>query len=94
MIETGSLASAYAPRVVPAAATNRRGPQEGVFVAPRAQDKVEVSQLAQMLSKLRSMPAVRQDLIDRVRQEIAGGAYDTPEKLDAALGEMLKDVAE
>jgi hypothetical protein len=34
--------------------------------------------------------SIRQALVDRVRREIAAGTYDTPEKLDAALEELLR----
>jgi hypothetical protein len=32
---------------------------------------------------------IRQELVDRVRREIAAGTYDTPEKLEVALERML-----
>ncbi|MBK9188306.1 MAG: flagellar biosynthesis anti-sigma factor FlgM [Phycisphaerales bacterium] len=68
-------------------------PVEVMSGAPvRGQDKVEVSELASYLSKLRDMPAVRQDLVDRVKSEIAGGTYLTPEKLDAALAELAREL--
>jgi len=35
---------------------------------------------------------IRQDLVDRVRKEIAAGTYDTPEKFDKALNIMLGDL--
>jgi hypothetical protein len=35
---------------------------------------------------------MRQDLIDRVRREIAEGTYDTPEKWDQALDRLLDDL--
>jgi len=35
---------------------------------------------------------VRQDLIDRVRGEIEAGTYDTPERLDAAIDRILREV--
>ena len=34
-------------------------------------------------------PAVRTDLVERVRREIAAGTYDTPEKFDIALERLL-----
>jgi len=34
-------------------------------------------------------PAIRTDLVARVRREIAEGTYDTPEKLDLALERLL-----
>lgn len=35
-------------------------------------------------------PSIRYDLVARVRQEIAAGTYDTPEKFDLALTRMLE----
>jgi len=58
----------------------------------RGTDRVEVSQVSVYLSKLNNLP-VRQELVDSVRDQIARGTYDTPEKLDLAIGEMLGDQA-
>lgn len=57
----------------------------------RGEDQVEVSAMATYLNKLKGLPALRQELVDRIRGEIARGAYDTPEKLDAALDDMIRD---
>ena len=35
-------------------------------------------------------PAIRFELVARVRREIAAGTYDTPEKLDLALARLLE----
>ncbi len=59
--------------------------------AARADDLFEVSDAATYLNKLRSMPAVRQDVVDRAKRDIADGKIDTPEKLESALGEMIRD---
>jgi hypothetical protein len=37
-------------------------------------------------------PDIRHDLVARVRQEIAAGEYDTPEKLDRALDRLLNEL--
>lgn len=39
-------------------------------------------------------PAVRAGLVARVRREIASGTYDTPEKLEVALGRMFEALAD
>ncbi len=39
--------------------------------------------------KTRATPAIRTELVERVRREIASGAYDTPERLEAAFSKML-----
>ena len=58
----------------------------------RTGDKVELSRASRFLSRLIGENPVRQDLVDRVKQEIAAGTYDTPEKIDAALEELLSDL--
>ena len=55
-------------------------------------DRVDFSASAQMLSKLTAQPDVRQNLVDQVRTQIANGSYETPEKLDAALDAMFKEL--
>ncbi|MBX3390911.1 MAG: flagellar biosynthesis anti-sigma factor FlgM [Phycisphaeraceae bacterium] len=61
----------------------------------RGEDKVELSTEAQVLApwleKLKQIPAVRQDLVDQIRTQIANGSYDTPEKLNAALDGMIDE---
>lgn len=55
-------------------------------------DRAEFSLPARMLSKLNQIPEIRQDLVDRVRSEIDAGNYDTPDKIDAILGDLLEDL--
>lgn len=68
-------------------------PVAPVGAVQRGSDQVEVSQLATYLSTLRSLPSVRQDLIDSVKAQIAAGTYDTPERFDAALNGLVNDAA-
>jgi len=60
----------------------------------RGDDKVELSGAAQLLGKLRDLPEIRQDLVDRVKAELAKGddAYVTDDKLDAALDNLREDI--
>jgi anti-sigma28 factor (negative regulator of flagellin synthesis) len=60
----------------------------------RAQDSVEFSPRAQLLSRLAELPDVRQGLIDRVRAEIASGTYETPDKIDALLEDLNQDLSQ
>jgi negative regulator of flagellin synthesis FlgM len=59
--------------------------------ARRGDDRVEVSDAARFLAKLNAMPEVRSELVERVRNEIASGTYDTPEKFDLALDAMIDE---
>lgn len=59
--------------------------------ARRGDDRVEVSDAARFLAKLNNMPEIRSELVDRVRNEIANGSYDTPEKFELALDGLIDD---
>lgn len=39
-----------------------------------------------------SDPDIRRDLVERVRQEIAAGTYETEDKLDKALARLLEEL--
>lgn len=71
------------------------GNSAGSKVAPhetRLGDRVELSQHAQLLDRLRQLPDARTDLVEGVRKAIAGGTYETPEKLDVAIGRLIDDL--
>lgn len=58
----------------------------------RPSDRVDISQRARLLSKLAALPPIRQDLVDRIRDQIAAGEYDTPDRFDAALQQLLEEL--
>lgn len=62
--------------------------------APRRSigDAVELSDRARYLARLKQLPDVRADLVERVRSEIAAGTYETPEKIEAALERLALDL--
>ena len=76
------LGDRLAGRVTPAAAARTERPS----------DRVELSDRARFLSKMAALPEVRADLVDRVRQEIRGGSYETEEKLDLAIAHLLDEL--
>ena len=58
----------------------------------RRTDRVELSDHARFLDQLRHLPDVRQEHIEQIRQAIADGTYETPEKIEIALGRLLEDL--
>ena len=92
MSEINSVGSGPVGRVsaVNPAAQGRNVHTKEDATVRRGSDRVEVSQMALYLNKFRDLP-IRQDLVDSIRQQIAQGTYDTPEKFDAALNELLDD---
>ena len=59
----------------------------------RGNDSVQLSTVAQMLSKLNQMPDVRQNLVNQVRSQIQAGTYETPAKINAAVQGLLQDLS-
>ena len=58
----------------------------------RPGDRVELSDHARLLDRLLHLPDVRADLVDRVRQAIHDGTYETEDKLDVAVERLLEEL--
>lgn len=69
----------------PAAATSDRRRRRGRPLRP--------ADLQRFLARLQSIPAVRGDVVRRVRGDLAAGTYVTPERLDAALDLLLHELS-
>ncbi len=55
-------------------------------------DELQLSDTAQIASQMNDIPAIRQDRVDAIRTQIAQGTYETPDKLDAALENLLNEI--
>lgn len=58
----------------------------------RGADRVELSDAARLLGKIRDVPDIRRHLVDDVRAQIADGTYDTSSKVDALLDNLIEDL--
>lgn len=61
--------------------------------ATRTSDRVELSDQARFLSKLKQLPEVREDLVSSVKSQIDAGNYDTDERFDTAVNALLDDLS-
>ena len=81
-----------------AASLNRRSNTSSPQAHPtatsslREADSVELSSTAQLLSRLKNLPEVRNELIKRVKAEIADDTYLTPDKIDASIDNLAEDL--
>jgi flagellar biosynthesis anti-sigma factor FlgM len=55
-------------------------------------DELQLSGPAQAASQMSDIPAIRQDRVDTIRAAIAGGTYETPDKLSGALDSLLDEI--
>jgi flagellar biosynthesis anti-sigma factor FlgM len=61
--------------------------------ATRTGDRVELSEQARLLSKLKQLPEVREGLVNSVKSQIESGNYDTAERFDTAVNALLDDLS-
>ena len=64
---------------------------EGVS-QPMGGDQLSISPAAEAAVQATSNDVVRADLVAKIRSEIAGGTYETAQKLDVALDRMLDEM--
>ncbi len=56
-------------------------------------DEVEISQEADLVSRVHDLPDIRADRVAQIRAEIAAGIYETDGKLDVAIGRLLDELS-
>lgn len=85
----------YADRIEPVTRNPQRLDPQAPGRADRTErpsDRVDISDRARLLAQLSSLPDMREDLVSQVRSEIAAGTYDTDDKLDQAISNLLQDL--
>jgi anti-sigma28 factor (negative regulator of flagellin synthesis) len=55
-------------------------------------DQLDISAEAQMLSNTQSTEGIRADRVADIRTQIAEGNYETSEKLEAAISQLLDEI--
>jgi len=56
-------------------------------------DTLEISSEGMFVEQTKNLPEMRMDRVASLRAQIANGTYDTPDKLDMALENMLDELA-
>ncbi len=60
-----------------------------VTISPAAEAAIQATEGA---AQANLSAGVRQDVVSRIRSEIAAGTYETPAKLDAALNRLIDEI--
>jgi negative regulator of flagellin synthesis FlgM len=69
-----------------------RGHGTGQASAARGADQVNISPAAEAAVRAAESGEVRHELVSQIRDQIAAGTYETPEKLDIALERLLDEI--
>jgi negative regulator of flagellin synthesis FlgM len=84
--------------IPPVSATSAVQPAEMVSVEPvqeafgSVSDVVEISTASILAAKVHEVPEVRTELVERIRQEIDAGTYETEERLDIAVNQLMDEL--
>ena len=84
-IQPVSAPKAVEPTQPPLAAQSQAGPG---YVA----DVVDISTASILAAKINQASAVRTDLVQRVRQEIEAGTYETQERIDVTVDKLMDEL--
>lgn len=87
-----SAASTYARQAVNGNGNGRAAPTAPTPTRPPAADEAKISDRARLLSQLAAGSDVRHALVDRVRDAIQRGDYETPERLDGAVQALAEEI--
>jgi len=85
-------AQAHGPQAInPPHASKPPQPTEGGPTATQG-DQLDISPEGQFIDRIGELPEIRQDRVDAIRTAIAEGTYDTGDKLDRALENLLDEI--
>jgi negative regulator of flagellin synthesis FlgM len=56
-------------------------------------DQLDISQEADLISRVRDLPDIRADRVEQLREAIAAGTYETADKLELAVERLLDEIA-
>ena len=70
----------------------RSRPQRQEPAGPRAQDRVEISWLADAMARVRALPEIREEKVAEVRAAIERGDYETPDKLEVVVDCLMQEL--
>ena len=83
----GSVSGATPARAVSPTAPVSQPEAASSVTAPR--DELEISSAGKMLDRMSETPEIRAERLAEIKEAIENGAYDTDEKLEAALSKMF-----
>ncbi len=91
MININGIQPPTAPRAIEAtqpAAAAAAGKAEVSGIS----DVVEISTVAKLAAQIQELPAVRTELVEQVKTEIAAGAYETTDKIDITVERLMDEL--
>jgi negative regulator of flagellin synthesis FlgM len=85
-------AQVHGPQAVNAPHVSRAAQPAAPAESPAIRDEVNISDAARLVEQVHQAPEIRQDRVDAIRAQIASGTYETPDKLNVAVENLLDEI--
>jgi len=85
-------AQLHGAQTIGAPHTSRLSKPQAPAQAGSIQDELQISDEARLIDQVKGLPDIRQDLVNRIRSQIAAGTYETADKLDGAMNRLLDEI--
>ncbi len=82
----------HGPQQVSAPHSARSKPPAAPAQSAPISDELQISDAARLTEQAQRAPEIRHERVSAIRQQIAEGVYETPEKLDVALERLLDEI--
>jgi negative regulator of flagellin synthesis FlgM len=82
----------HGPQAINAPHATKPSQPPSSAASPAVGDEVQISDAAKLIEQMQQIPDIRQDRVASIRAQIAQGAYETPERLDAAVSRLLDEI--
>lgn len=56
-------------------------------------DQLDISREADLVSRMREIPEIRAERVAEIRAAIEAGTYETPDKMEIAVGRLLDELS-
>ncbi|MGE0605839.1 MAG: flagellar biosynthesis anti-sigma factor FlgM [Pirellulales bacterium] len=84
----------HGPQAITAPHTQRvNSPASSSSAGVSFRDDVQISDTAQLISRIHDLPEIRADRVNQIRSALANGTYLSDDKLDVALDRLLAEIA-
>ena len=89
---SAGITRVHGPQGINAPHAPFRGQAADGAAATRGADSVSISSAAEAALQASEAGGIRQDVVSRIKGEIAAGTYETSAKLDAALSRLIDEI--
>jgi len=87
------VSQVHGPQTISAPHQARNISADSLRPSSLGNDELNISDVGQVLGLVNQLPDIRSDRVSQIRAQIAAGTYETSDKMNAALDNLLNEIA-